>query len=176
MAMSPLIAARRAWFGCLALGCIAAEPPALINPNDPALAWRSYIVRNDTCVLAATALSERRDDAFDVEFKRARGQTLRLYVTIPKLPGGGMLFIESPTTRDRWRISTDHYTPVLEGARAEAIHRNAISGIPIAFTFEYPARKPVIYQTVPARAVDAAAAFAKCIEYVERPLEAESSP
>ncbi len=83
---------------------------------------------------------------------------------IPGLPKGGMVFIESPTTRDRWRISTDNYVPVFSGERAEALRRNVAAGIPIEFTFEYGKTTRVRYETAPRGSIVAAAQFSGCIE------------
>ena len=154
---------------------VLAGDEKLINPDDPGLGWRMYRT-GGTCVLAGTSVSERRDDAFEVQFRRARGEPLKFFVLIPGLSSGGMVYIESPTTRDRWKISTDNYTPALEGTRAEAIQRNSISGIPIAFTFEYPRAKRVQFQTVPTRAVDSSVLFTQCVTHINRPLKPGELP
>lgn len=157
----------------LALPTHAADPapPELIDPARPEYRWKTFRVGGDTCVMAGTAVSEKRDDAFEVQFRRSRAQKLRFFALIPRLRSGGSVYIESPTTRDRWRIPTDNLAPALEGPKAEAIHRNSISGIPIAFDFEYARGKRVKYETAPTNAVVAATDFVKCVEFIERPPE-----
>jgi hypothetical protein len=166
--------ARMACLAWIALPGFAADDSGLINPRDPSVGWRAYMSVG-TCVLAGTAISEKRDDAFEVQFRRSRGQKLAFHVLIPGLRSGGSVFIESPTTRDRWKVVTDNFHPALDGARAEAIHRNTVSGIPIAFSFEFPGTRRVIYETAPINAVDGAIEFGKCIEFIERPLQAEKA-
>jgi len=144
------------------------EPPELIDTSTPNLRWKTWQQRGDTCVMAGTAVSEKREDAFEVQFRRSRGQPLKFFALIPELRGGGIVYIESPTTRDHWKISTDNLVPALEGARAAAIHRNSITGIPIEFLFVYGSKR-VKYQTIPTNAVVAATDFSKCIEIIERP-------
>jgi len=102
------------WVWCAG---VAAEPPKLIDIHDANLFWDAYLSRKDTCVLTGNAVSEMRDDAFELQFRHSRGQPLRLYVLIPGLPKGGSVYMEAPTTRDRWKISTDNYTPALSGER-----------------------------------------------------------
>jgi hypothetical protein len=149
---------------CLAGAALAADPAKLIDIDDVNLFWSSYSSRTDTCVLAGKAVSEMRNDAFEVQFRHSRGQTLRLFVLIPGLPRGGSVFIESPTTRDRWKISTDNYVPALTGERAEALRRNVAAGIPIEFTFEYGNQVRTRYETAPHRAIMAATQFSGCID------------
>ena len=153
---------------CVVLACLscvgfAAEPPKLIDIDDGSLFWDAYQSRTDTCVLTGKAVSEMRDDAFEVQFRHSRGQPLRLFVLIPGLPKGGSVFMEAPTTRDRWKISTDNYVPALTGERAEALRRNVAVGIPIEFTFEYGPKVRTRYETASHRAINAIAEFSGCI-------------
>jgi len=155
------------WATCFAVPALHAdEPKTLIDMDNQNLRWESYRSRGDTCVLKGTAVSEMRDDAFEVQFRRSLGQEIRFFVLIPGLAGGGMVFIEAPTTRDRWKISTDNYVPALSGERAEALRRNVASGIPIEFTFEYGKSQRVRYQTAPRGSIVAAAKFVGCIDQV----------
>jgi len=144
----------------------AGEPKTLIDIDNQNLRWVVYRIRGDTCVLKGTAVAEMRDDAFEVQFKRSLGQQIQLFVLIPGLSGGGMVFIEAPTTRDRWRISTDNYVPVLSGERAEALRRNVASGIPIEFTFEYGKSRRIRYETAPRGSIVAAAKFVACFDEI----------
>jgi hypothetical protein len=144
----------------------AAEPKTLIDLDNPNLRWESYRSRADTCVLKGTAVSEMRDDAFEVQFRRSLGQEIKLFVLIPGLSKGGMVFIESPTTRDRWRISTDNYVPVFSGERAEALRRNVAAGIPIEFTFEYGKTTRIRYETAPRGSIVAASKFIGCFDEI----------
>ena len=159
---------------CLTGMATAQDPPMLINMNNPDLTWRSHRNPDTTCVLRGTAVSEMRDDAFEVQFRHARGQQLKLFVLIPRLPKGGTVFMDAPTTRDRVRIFTDNYVPALTGEQAANLRRNVAAGIPLHFTFEYSKGKPVKYETVPTGAVIAAAAFASCVdENAQEALKAE---
>jgi len=142
----------------------AGEPKTLIDMDNLALRWEIYRSRGDTCVLKGTAVSEMRDDAFEVQFRRSLGQEIRMFVLIPGLSKGGMVFIEAPTTHDRWRISTDNYVPALSGERAEALRRNVATGIPIEFTFEYGKSRHVRYETAPRGSIVAAAQFMGCMD------------
>lgn len=153
-----------ACFGVQALH--AAEPKTLIDPDNANLRWEIYRSRSDTCVLKGIAVSEMRDDAFEVQFKRSLGQQIQLFVLIPGLSRGGMVFIEAPTTRDRWKISTDNYVPALSGERAEALRRNVAAGIPIAFTFEYGKTTRIKYETAPRGSIVAAAQFMGCFDEI----------
>ena len=131
------------------------------------LRWEIYRSRSDTCVLKGIAVSEMRDDAFEVQFKRSLGQQIQLlFVLIPGLSRGGMVFIEAPTTRDRWKISTDNYVPALSGERAEALRRNVAAGIPIEFTFEYGKTTRIKYETAPRGSIVAAAQFMGCFDEI----------
>ena len=151
-----------ACFGVQALH--AAEPKTLIDPDNANLRWEIYRSRSDTCVLKGIAVSEMRDDAFEVQFKRSLGQQLQLFVLIPGLSRGGMVFIEAPTTRDRWKISTDNSVPALSGERAETLRRNVAAGIPIEFTFEYGKTTRIKYETAPRGSIVAAAQFVGCFD------------
>ena len=142
----------------------AADPPALIDIDDGSLYWDVHASRGDTCVLVGKAVSEMRNDAFELQFRHSRGQPLRMFVLIPGLPKGGSVYIQSPTTRDRWKISTDNYVPALSGERAEALRRNVAAGIPIEFTFEYGNNARTRYETAPHRAIMAATHFSGCID------------
>jgi hypothetical protein len=144
----------------------AGEEKTLIDLDNPNLRWVIYRSRGDTCVLKGTAVSEMRDDAFEVQFRRSLGQEIKLFVLIPGLPKSGMVFIEAPTTRDRWKISTDNYVPALSGERAEALRRNVAAGIPIEFTFEYGKSTRSRYETAPRGSIVAAAQFMSCLEEV----------
>lgn len=143
------------------LGTAAADPPAL-DMNSDSLSWRAHRNPDTTCVLRGTAVSEMRDDAFEVQFRHSRGQKLKLYVLIPGLSGGGTLFMEAPTTRDRWRVFTDKQAPLLDGDQAESLRRNVAAGIPLNFTFEFGRNKPVRYETVSRGAITAASIFRSC--------------
>ena len=142
----------------------ASEPKTLIDIDNQTLRWEIYRIRGDTCVLKGIAVSEMRDDAFEVQFKRSLGQQLQLFVLIPGLSRGGMVFIEAPTTRDRWKISTDNYLPALSGERAETLRRNVAAGIPIEFTFEYGKTTRIKYETAPRGSIVAAAQFVGCFD------------
>src|SRR5262249_24932219 len=117
------------------------------------------------------------NDAFELQFRRSRGQPLQLFVIIPGLPKGGSVFIEAPTTRDRWKISTDNYVPALIGERAEALQRNVTVGIPIEFTFEYGESMRMRYEAAPHGGIRWAAEFAGCIDRLahEPPATAQAS-
>lgn len=152
---------------CFAMPILHAdEPQTLIDMDDQNLRWEIYRSRGDTCVLKGTAVSEMRDDAFEVQFRRSLGQEIRLFVLIPGLSKGGMVFIESPTTHDRWRISTDNYVPALSGVRAETLRRNVATGIPIEFTFEYGKSRRIRYETAPRGSIVAAAKFVGCFDEI----------
>lgn len=151
---------------CLVVVARAAEPTAvaaLIDPNDERLQWRTHRSHESTCVFTGTAISEKRDDAFEVQFRQSRGQELKLFVIIPKLPRGGTVYMESPTTRDRWTLFTENYKPALAGAQAESLRRNVATGIPLVFTFDFGQRKRVLYQTVAKGSITAAFDFTSCV-------------
>ena len=156
---------RRLGLICLACAAGAARPAgeSLINMNNPALFWRSHQNPDTTCVLTGTAVAELRNDAFDVQFRHARGQHLQLFVLIPRLPKGGTMFMEAPTTRDRWKVVTDNYVPLLTGDKADTLRRNVAAGIPLHFTFEFPPRPPVKYETVTNGSINAAFEFNSCV-------------
>jgi len=156
VSMAALVAASQA----------ADQPVELINMNNPGLSWRAHRAPNYTCVLTGTAVSEMRDDAFEVQFRHSIRQKLELYVIIPRLPKGGTVFMEAPTTRDRWRIFTESYVPALKGEPADTLKRNVAAGIPLHFTFEYGQRKRVKYETVPTGAVTAASSFKSCVDEI----------
>jgi hypothetical protein len=139
------------------------EPRSLISLDEPRLGWRAYLSGRSTCVLSGTAVSELRDDAFEVRFQLSLNQPLKLFVLIPRLPGGGTVFMEAPTTHDRWQISTNNYSPALIGAQAETLRRNVAAGIPLVFTFEYGPKRRVSYETVPTHAITSATRFNSCI-------------
>ncbi|HET9863486.1 MAG TPA: hypothetical protein VFP37_08585 [Steroidobacteraceae bacterium] len=160
----------------VAIACaasVASEPRTLISLNDPALAWRTYLSGRSTCVLSGTAVSELRDDAFEVRFQQSLHEPLKLFVLIPRLPAGGTVFMEAPTTRDRWRISTNNYSPALVGSRAESLRRNVAVGIPLVFTFEYGSKRRVSYETAPAHAITAMSGFNACIDVQLERLKTE---
>ena len=151
---------------CLAVAARSADPaaaPALIDPNDERLQWRMHRSHESTCVFTGTAVSEKRDDAFEVQFRQSRGQELKLFVIIPKLPRGGTVYMESPTTRDRWTIFTENYKPALAGAQAESLRRNVATGIPLMFTFDFGRGERVIFQTVAKGSITAAFQFTTCM-------------
>ncbi|HET9474727.1 MAG TPA: hypothetical protein VFO82_12595 [Steroidobacteraceae bacterium] len=155
------------WMTCMLTPALhAGEQKILIDLDNPNLRWEIYRSRGDTCVLKGTAVSEMRDDAFEVQFRRSLGQEIRLFVLIPGLPRSGIVFIEAPTTRDRWKISTDNYVPALSGERAEALRRNVAAGIPIEFTFEYGRNARTRYETAPRGSILAAAQFMGCLDQV----------
>src|SRR5215510_13420548 len=110
----------RVALACLPVTALAAEPPKLIDIDDVRLSWNAYELRKDTCVLVGKAVSEMRNDAFELQFRHSRGQQLLFFVLIPGLPKGGSVYVESPTTRDRWKVPTENYVPALVGERAEA--------------------------------------------------------
>jgi hypothetical protein len=57
---------------CFAMPILHAdEPKTLIDIDNQMLRWEIYRSRGDTCVLKGTAVSEMRDDAFEVQFKRS---------------------------------------------------------------------------------------------------------
>ena len=153
----------------------AADPARLIDIDDPALSWDAHQSRKDTCVLVGKAVSEMRDDAFELQFRHSRGQPLRLFVLIPGLPKGGSVFIEAPTTSDRWKISTDNHVPALSGDRAETLRRSVAAGIPIEFTFEYGRQARTRYETAPHRAIISAREFTGCIERLAHQVPEEKS-
>jgi hypothetical protein len=161
---------------CLAVAIHAANPPAvpaLIDPNDESLQWRTHRSHESTCIFTGTAVSEKRDDAFEVQFRQSRGQELKLFVIIPKLPRGGTVFMEAPTTRDRWKIFTENYKPALAGAQAESLRRNVATGIPLMFTFEFGQGKRVTFQTVAKGSITAAFEFTTCVnQLIQEGLEA----
>ena len=136
---------------CLSCAGFAAEPSKLIDIDDGSLFWDAYQSRTDTCVLRGKAVSEMRDDAFEVQFRHSRGQPLRLFVLIPGLPKGGSgVHRSADHARSLEDFSTDNYVPALSGERAEALRRNVAVGIPIEFTFEYGQDKCVQrYETAP---------------------------
>jgi hypothetical protein len=150
-----------------------AEPARLIDIDDPVLSWDAYQVRRDTCALVGKAVSEMRDDAFEVQFRLSRGQVLQMFVLIPNLPKGGSVYIEAPTTHDRWKISTNNYVPALNGERAELLRRNVAAGIPIEFTFEYGSKARRRYETAPHQAINAAREFSGCIERLAHEAQEE---
>jgi hypothetical protein len=150
------------------------EPRTLISLNDPGLAWRAYLSGRSTCVLAGTAVSEMRDDAFEVRFQHALHEPLKLFVLIPRLPSGGTVFMEAPTTRDRWIISTNNHSPALDGTRAETLRRNVAVGIPLVFTFEYGPKRRVSYETVPTHAIAAMSRFNSCVDVQLERLKTEA--
>jgi len=163
----------RTWLHRTCMACVASfavpvlqaeEPKTLIDMDNQNLRWEIYRSRGDTCVLKGTAVSEMRDDAFEVQFRRSLGQEIRLFVLIPGLSQGGTVFIEAPTTHDRWRISTNNYVPALSGERAETLRRNVAAGIPIEFTFEYGKSRRVRYETAPRGSIVAAAQFVSCMD------------
>jgi len=153
---------RVSWLLLYTAGASAGEP--VLNINNPALYWRAHRNPDTTCVLTGTAVSEMRNDAFEVQFRHARGDQLKLFVLIPKLPGGGTMFMEAPTTRDRWRIFTESYVPVLIGDKADSLRRNASAGLPLHFTFEFPPKRPVKYETVSNGSTIAAFEFNTCVD------------
>jgi len=158
--------------------CLAADPkpePPLIDPNEQHLQWRTHRSNDDTCVFSGTAVSELRDDAFEVQFRQSRGQEIKLFVLIPRLQGGGTVFMESPTTRDRWKLFTESYRPAVAGSQAETLRRNVAAGIPLKFTFDYGKGKPVIFETVAKGSINAALQFTTCLnEVAQDALQAES--
>lgn len=162
----------------LAVAVPAADPaavPQLIDPNDERLQWRTHRSHESTCVFTGTAVSEKRDDAFEVQFRQSRGQELKLFVIIPKLRGGGTVYMEAPTTRDRWKIYTENYKPALAGAQAESLRRNVATGVPLMFTFEYGQGKRVIFQTVAKGSITAAFEFTTCLrQLAEEAMKGES--
>jgi hypothetical protein len=163
---------------CLAAAVRAADPPAvpaLIDPNDERLHWRTHRSHESTCIFTGTAVSEKRDDAFEVQFRQSRGQELKLFVIIPKLPRGGTVFMEAPTTRDRWKIFTENYKPALAGKQAESLRRNVATGVPLMFTFEFGQGKRVIFQTVAKGSITAAFEFTTCLQQLaDEAMKAES--
>ncbi len=164
--MRILRAACMAGLACLAVAAHSADPiapPALIDPNDQRLLWRTHRSHESTCVFTGTAVSEKRDDAFEVQFRQSRGQELKLFVIIPKLPRGGTVYMEAPTTRDRWTIFTENYKPALAGAQAESLRRNVAMGIPLMFTFDFGRGKRVLFQTVAKGSITAAFEFTTCV-------------
>ena len=159
------------WLAWLAVAAQAADPPAapvLIDPNDERLQWRAHRSHDATCVFTGTAVSEKRDDAFEVQFRQSRGQELKLFVIIPKLPGGGTVYMEAPTTRDRWTLFTENYKPALAGAQAESLRRNVASGVPLHFTFDFGRGKRVTFETVAKGSINAALQFSSCVNQIER--------
>jgi hypothetical protein len=166
------------WLAFLAATAYPADPaptPPLIDPNDERLQWHSHRSHESTCVFTGTAVSEQRDDAFEVQFRQSRGQELKLFVIIPKLPKGGTVFMEAPTTRDRWQIHTENYKPALAGALADSFRRSVAQGIPISFTFDYGAGKRVIFATVAKGSITAAYQFNSCLaELAREALEAKT--
>src|SRR5688572_9988141 len=164
------------WLALLAATANPADPaptPSLIDPNDERLQWHSHRSHESTCVFTGTAVSEQRDDAFEVQFRQSRGQELKLFVIIPKLPKGGTVFMEAPTTRDRWQIHTQNYKPALAGAQAESLRRNVATGVPLMFTFEFGQGKRVIFQTVAKGSITAAFEFTTCVnQLIQEGLEA----
>jgi hypothetical protein len=163
------------WMACIAAAALAAEPPSLIDPNDESLQWRAHRSHDSTCVLSGTAVSELRNDAFEVQFRQSRGQKLNLFVIIPGLPKGGTVFMQAPTTRDRWRIFSENYKPALAGEQAESLRRNVATGIPLTFTFNFGKGKPVIFETVPKGSITAALRFTDCVnDLAQESLKAET--
>lgn len=155
----------------LVAGVRAADPsavPELIDPNDERLQWRVHRSHEATCILSGTAVSELRNDAFEVQFRQSRGQELKLFVIIPRLPKGGTVFMEAPTTRDRWRIHTENYKPALTGAQAESLRRNVAAGIPLMFRFDFGTKKPVTFETVAKSSTTAALRFTSCLQDLAR--------
>ncbi len=152
------------WITCVAGIAAADDQRALIDMNNQNLRWRSHRNPDTTCVLTGTAVSELRDDAFEVQFRHSRGQKPRLFVLIPGLQPGGTVFMESPTTPDRWRIYTDNYVPALVGEQVDALRRNVAAGIPLLFTFEYGKGKSLLYETVSLGAMTAASWFTSCVD------------
>jgi hypothetical protein len=164
------------WMACIAGAAFAADPPPLIDPNDERLQWRTHRAHDATCVLSGTAVSEMRNDAFEVQFRQSRGQKLQLFVIIPRLAKGGTVFMQSPTTRDRWKIFSENYKPALAGDQAESLRRNVGAGIPLMFTFEYGKAKPVIFETVPKGSITAASQFTFCVnDLAQESLEARET-
>lgn len=152
------------WMACIPGAATSGDPaPELIDPNDERLVWRAHRSPGYTCVLTGTAVSEMRNDAFEVQFRRTHAKKLQLFVIIPGLPKGGTVFMEAPTTRDRWRIFSDSYKPALEGEQAEALRRNVGAGIPLQFTFNYGKGRPVVFETVPKGSITAANRFNACL-------------
>jgi hypothetical protein len=159
------------WMVCVAGAASPREPsqpPPLIDPNDDRLVWYTHRGHGETCVLTGTAVSEMRDDAFEVQFRQSLRQKLQLFVLIPRLPKGGTVYMEAPTTRDRWNVYTENFKPALLGEQAEALRRNVATGIPLVFTFNFGKGKPVIYQTVPRGSISAALQFVACLREVEQ--------
>ena len=150
--------------GLAGLAHSAGGPAPIIDINNRNLDWHYYRSPDTTCVIAGTAVSELRDDAFEVQFRQARGQKMKLFVLIPGLPQGGSLFMESPVTRERWRIFTENYAPALDGEKAEALQRNVAGGVSLWFTFEF-AGKRVKYETISRGSATAASYFRNCLNY-----------
>jgi len=163
------------WMACIAGAVRAADPSELIDPGDERLQWRTHRSHDSTCVLSGTAVSELRNDAFEVQFRQSRGQKLALFVLIPGLPKGGTVFMQAPTTRDRWKIYTENYKPALVGDQAESLRRNVGAGIPLTFTFNYGKGKPVIFETVAKGSINASYQFISCVnDLVQESLSAET--
>ena len=142
----------------------AGGPAPIIDINNRNLNWHYYRSPDTTCVFAGTAVSELRDDAFEVQFRQARGQKMKLFVLIPGLPKGGTLYMESPVTRERWKIFTENYVPALDGEKAEALQRNVAGGVSLWFTFEF-AGKRVKYETISRGSAATAGYFRNCVNY-----------
>jgi len=153
----------------LAATALAAEgtaPP--LDPVQPRFQWSEHYLRyNKSCVLTGIAISELRDDAFELQFRQALGEKLKLFVIIPSLPKGGTVFMEAPTTHDRWKIFSDSYVPALQGEQADSLRRNVAAGIPLTFTFDYGKAGHVTYTTAPTNAIVASGEFTTCINELE---------
>jgi hypothetical protein len=169
--------ARRAGLFCLACtaGSVwpADETVGAIDTANPRLNWRFYPISDGSCVIAGTAVSELRSDAFELQFRKSPFQKLRLFVVIPGLPKGGSLYMESPVTRERWRIFTESYVPALEGEKAEALQRNVAGGVSLHFTFEFSGRR-VKYETISRGASTASSYFRSCVLSQSQKFEAKS--
>jgi hypothetical protein len=149
----------------------ADEPVGTIEPANTKLNWRYYAVSGDACVMAGTAVSELRSDAFELQFRRSPGQKMKLFVIIPGLPKGGSLYMESPVTRERWKIFTESYVPALEGEKAEALQRNVAGGVSLHFTFEFSGTR-VKYATISRGGPVAASRFQTCVVNLQQSFEA----
>jgi hypothetical protein len=168
---------RRVCLICFACAVGAAQPAdqpiGTIDIDNPKWNWRFYPFSDGTCAIAGTAVSELRSDAFEVQFRRAPGQKLKLFVIIPGLQKGGSLYMESPVTRERWRIFTESYVPALDGDKAEALQRNVAGGVSLHFTFEFKGSR-VKYQTISRGAPVAANHFNNCVLNQDQHLGAKT--
>ena len=90
-------------------------------------------------MLTGTAVSELREDAFEVPFRQPRGQQVELFVIIPGLPKGGTVRMEvDEHARSLANLHSKAMCRRWLASEADSLRRNVAARVLLHFTFEYP--------------------------------------